>query len=78
MSKEEFEGKWDQMHDSFQDWWSKLTDEDLSQVGGRYDRMIGMIQLRYGYKREQVKRQLNDRMATFQAHPDKGVDPRPN
>lgn len=69
MSKADFDNKWDGMQGMFKSWWDKLTDDDLKQVDGRYDRMLGMIQLRYGYKREQAKRELNSRMAEFEAHP---------
>lgn len=74
MSKADFDNKWDSMQGLFKSWWDKLTDDDMKQVDGRYDRMLSMIQLRYGYKREQAKRELNSRMAAFEAHPLSGSE----
>ncbi len=72
MSKTDFDNKWDDMQSVFKSWWGKLTDDDMKQVDGQYDRMLNMIQLRYGYKREQAKRELNSRMAAFEAHSKSG------
>ncbi len=77
MSKEEFDGKWTQIQGHFKEWWSELTDDDLKQAGGQYDRMIGMIQHRYGHKRARVKRELNAHMATFLVHPNDSIVARP-
>ncbi len=77
MNKDEFEGKWKQMQGQFKEWWGKLTDDDLKQVGGKYDQMIGVIQEKYGYTRERVEKELNGRMAKFEANQNKSSSPTP-
>jgi uncharacterized protein YjbJ (UPF0337 family) len=36
-------------------WWGKLTDDDLKQVDGKYDKLIGLLQEKYGYTRQQAE-----------------------
>ena len=40
--------------------WGKLTDDDVTQIEGQAEKMIGKLQERYGYKREQAEKELND------------------
>jgi uncharacterized protein YjbJ (UPF0337 family) len=38
--------------------WGKLTDDDLMQVQGRRDVLVGKIQTRYGISHEQAEAQV--------------------
>ncbi|MBA4731748.1 MAG: CsbD family protein [Alcanivorax sp.] len=40
--------------------WGKLTDDDLKQVEGRKDKLVGKIQERYGSSREEAEKQADD------------------
>jgi uncharacterized protein YjbJ (UPF0337 family) len=46
--------------------WGKLTDDDLDRVSDNTETLIGRIQERYGYARDQAKREVDD---FFAAHP---------
>jgi uncharacterized protein YjbJ (UPF0337 family) len=35
-------------------WWGKLTDDDLEKVGGKFDKLIGLLQEKYGYTQQQA------------------------
>lgn len=35
--------------------WGKLTEDDLLEIEGRRDQLIGKLQVRYGYTREQAE-----------------------
>ncbi len=37
--------------------WGKLSDSDWDQIAGRRDQLLGKIQERYGYNREQAERE---------------------
>jgi uncharacterized protein YjbJ (UPF0337 family) len=50
-----FEGKWKQMRGQAKVWWGKLTDDDLEKVGGNYDKLIGLLQEKYGYTLQQAE-----------------------
>jgi uncharacterized protein YjbJ (UPF0337 family) len=39
--------------------WGKLTDDDLDVINGRRDQLEGKIQERYGYQKDQVRREVD-------------------
>ena len=53
-------GKWDQMKGEARKQWGKLTDDDLDQVAGKRDQLVGKIQNSYGIGKDEAERQLND------------------
>ncbi len=56
-----FEGKWKQIRGQAKEWWGKLTDDDLDKVEGKYDKLVGLLQEKYGYTQEQVKEEIEKR-----------------
>jgi uncharacterized protein YjbJ (UPF0337 family) len=58
MNKDIFEGKWRQLKGSVKAKWGKLTDDELDQVGGNYDMLVGKIQEKYGHGRDAVEAEL--------------------
>jgi uncharacterized protein YjbJ (UPF0337 family) len=63
MNQDMFEGKWKEMRGQVKEWWGKLTDDDLQTVDGKADKMIGLLQQRYGYTREKAKEEFNLRLS---------------
>jgi uncharacterized protein YjbJ (UPF0337 family) len=51
-------GKWKQMRGDLKTWWGKLTDDDFERIGGQKDRLIGLLQERYGYTREHAEQEI--------------------
>lgn len=60
MNRDQLEGKWKQMKGEAKVRWGKLTNDDLDQIEGNSDKLIGRLQERYGYEREQAEREVND------------------
>lgn len=52
MNKDQFEGKWKQMKGHAKEKWGKLTDDDLDEIQGKQEILVGKIQERYGHDRE--------------------------
>lgn len=61
MNNDIFEGKWKQLRGEAKVWWGKLTDDDLEQVEGNYEKLIGLLQEKYGYTREQAEEEWEKR-----------------
>ena len=38
----------------------KLTDDDLDVIAGKQDQLEGRLQQRYGYAKDQAKKEVND------------------
>jgi uncharacterized protein YjbJ (UPF0337 family) len=64
MNEDTFAGQWRQMRGALKSWWGTLTDDDFEKIGGQKDKLIGVIQERYGYSRElaenEVERRFNE------------------
>jgi len=54
------EGNWKQVKGKVKEQWGKLTDNDLDTIAGKQDQLEGKIQQRYGYQKDQVKKEIND------------------
>jgi uncharacterized protein YjbJ (UPF0337 family) len=67
MNTDILEGKWKQIRGEARAWWGKLTDDDLDRAAGKYDVLVGVIQEKYGYTREQAAKEVDKHMAEFEA-----------
>ena len=61
MNNDVFEGKWKQMRGQAKVWWGKLTDDDLEKVDGKFDKLIGLLQEKYGYTQQQAEEEFEKR-----------------
>jgi len=52
-------GAWKQVRGEARKQWGKLTDDDLEQIKGQRDILIGKIQARYGETRQEAERQVD-------------------
>ena len=62
MNKDILEGKWKQVRGQAKEWWGKLTDDDLDKVAGKYERLAGVLQEKYGYTKQQAEEEINRRL----------------
>jgi len=62
MNSDIFEGKWKEMKGQIKEQWGKLTDDDLEQAAGNAEQIVGLLQQKYGYTREQAEEEFNRRI----------------
>ena len=60
MNWDTIQGDWKQMAGKVKQQWGNLTDDDLAKVTGKREELEGVLQTRYGYTKDQVKKQLDD------------------
>jgi uncharacterized protein YjbJ (UPF0337 family) len=60
MNWDQVQGKWKQMKGSVKSRWGKLTDDDLDLIAGQKDQLVGKIQERYGIKKDEAQRQIEE------------------
>ncbi len=53
------EGKWAQFSGSVKSKWGKLTDDDLTYIDGKKDQLVGKLQERYGWTKEEAEKELD-------------------
>ncbi len=68
MNSDQIEGNWKQFSGKVKEKWGKLTDDDLTRIAGKKDQLVGMIQERYGIKKEEAQKELDEFYRT-QAEP---------
>src|SRR6187401_1453264 len=55
MNWDQIEGKWKELAGGVKEQWGKLTDDELTEIGGKRDRLAGLIQSKYGLAKEAVE-----------------------
>ena len=69
------EGKWKQLRGQVRKTWGKITDDDLDQIQGSYDRLIGMLQVKYGYTQQQAGDEINNFLNKVEAQVERVLEP---
>ncbi|HET8548270.1 MAG TPA: CsbD family protein [Bryobacteraceae bacterium] len=68
MNWDEIEGNWKQFKGHAREKWAKLTDSDWESLAGKKDKLVGRIQERYGYNKEQAEREVDEWSRGLAAH----------
>ena len=50
-------GNWKQLQGELRKQWGKLTDSDWEEMAGEKDKILGKLQQRYGWSREEAERE---------------------
>jgi uncharacterized protein YjbJ (UPF0337 family) len=56
---EKIKGSWNQTKGTIKEQWGKLTDDDLMEIQGRRDQLVGKIQTRYGVSQAEAEAQVS-------------------
>jgi len=59
MAWDRVRGNWKQFKGEVKEQWGKLTDDELDQIEGKRDKLIGRIQERYGIAKAEAERQIS-------------------
>jgi uncharacterized protein YjbJ (UPF0337 family) len=68
MAQDFFATKWQQMRGTLRSWWGKLTDDDWERIAGHKDRLISMLQEKYGYAKDMAMREVDRRFQEYSGH----------
>jgi uncharacterized protein YjbJ (UPF0337 family) len=60
VSWDQLKGKWHQIKGSIRAQSGDLTDDEIEQIDGNREIMVGKIQEKYGVAREEAERQLEE------------------
>ena len=64
MNWDRIQDDWTQFKGKIGSNWVKLTDEDLTRIGGRREELIRRLQERYGFARAEAAREIEAWMKT--------------
>ena len=65
MNNDIFQGKWKQLQGNVKQFFGKLTDNDLKVAEGGVEKMLGVLQERYGYTKEQAQTEWDKFMRKY-------------
>jgi len=65
MNDDTFAGQWKQMRGTLKSWWGNLSDDDFEKIGGQKDKLIGVVQEKYGYSLEQARNEIERRFKEY-------------
>ena len=63
VTRQQLEGKWNEVSGRIKEKWGVMTDDDLSRAEGSVERLVGVIQQKTGQAREEVERFLDSIVA---------------
>ena len=62
------DGKWKQMRGQAKESSGQSPGDQHAQLAGKFDKLVGVFQEKYGYNRERAERELRRRMTKRRAH----------
>ena len=65
MNWERIEGNWDQFKGKVREKWAKLTDQDVASIGGKKDKLFGLLKERYGLEKEKASAEVDHWLEKF-------------
>jgi uncharacterized protein YjbJ (UPF0337 family) len=60
MNQDIIKGKWKQVTGQAKVQWNKLTDDDLGVADGHREYLVGKLQERYGWAKDEAEQQVKD------------------
>jgi len=58
-------GQWRQMRGALKTWWGRLTDDDFDWIGGEKDKLVGLLQQKYGQTRDEAQQEVDRRFDEY-------------
>ena len=59
-------GNWKQLQGQIKIWWGNLTDDDLTKIDGKRETLVGVLQTKYGYAKENAETEINGRLSEWE------------
>jgi uncharacterized protein YjbJ (UPF0337 family) len=67
MEWKDVESRWNQFKGKVQQRWGKLTGDDIDEIAGSYQQLVGKLQEKYGITQQQAERELEEFQNTVRA-----------
>ena len=60
MNQDILQGKWEQLKGEARVKWGKLTNDDIDQIEGQREKLVGKLRERYGLARDRAERDVDE------------------
>ena len=68
MNTNDLEGNWNKLKGEIRSQGGKLTDDDIERISGNKDRLIGMVQEKYGYVWDEARQMVDRYLDEYDYH----------
>ena len=75
MNWTQIEGRWQTLRGQLKSEWAKLTDDDLANIAGKRDQLLGKLQQRYGVLKDDADQQIDKWIAMLKSEPAVTTEP---
>lgn len=58
MNENILKGKWNEMTGEVKKQWGKLTNDDLMEISGEKEKLLGILQTKYGYAKDKAEEEF--------------------
>jgi uncharacterized protein YjbJ (UPF0337 family) len=55
-------GQWKEIKGEIKKKWGNLTDDEVTETEGREDKLVGLLQKKYGYARDKAQQEYDEFM----------------
>ncbi len=66
MNQDILGARWKQLRGRTRVWWGKLNKNDVDKIAGKYEILVGVLQEKYSYTRQQAMKQVDKHLASYQ------------
>jgi uncharacterized protein YjbJ (UPF0337 family) len=67
MNQDTLQGMWKQLKGEVKKNWGELTDDEVDQIQGHRDVLVGKLQEKYGYTKNRAEQEVNDFLAEYES-----------
>jgi len=60
MNEDIFKGNWKQIKGSVKEKWGNFTDNDIAEVEGKQEKLVGLLQTKYGYSKDKAEQEFKE------------------
>ena len=60
MNEDILKGKWHELRGTVKSRWGKITDDDLTVISGQSEKLLGVLQTRYGYAMDNAESEYKE------------------
>lgn len=60
MNDDILKGKWNEMKGEVKKKWGKITDDDLMVISGEKEKLVGVLQTKYGYAKDNAEKEYKE------------------
>ena len=68
MNEDILKGKWREIKGDVKKTWGKLTDDDVMVINGESEKLLGIIQTKYGYEKDKAQEEYDEFINKHKQH----------